>query len=171
VLLLNECLLLLLFISLSTQSGNFWIRLPTKWLLADREENILVTVHIVWTLYTFPESSELAYDDAPRKVLSVLPTFAVSVEVFQYPSESSDLGPRRSVSRICVALGCTPKLPSVFFACEPRFLNGAPRHEGILDEWIYSSIHSLTSTLDGGESLSSRPGRFTAGKEPLVSIG
>jgi hypothetical protein len=30
VLLLNECLLLLLFISLSTQSGNFWIHLRTR---------------------------------------------------------------------------------------------------------------------------------------------
>jgi hypothetical protein len=29
VLLLNECLLLLLFISLSTQSGNFWIQPST----------------------------------------------------------------------------------------------------------------------------------------------
>jgi hypothetical protein len=29
----------------------------------------------------------------------------------------------------------------------------------------------LTSALDGGEWLSSRSGRFTPGKEPLVSIG
>jgi hypothetical protein len=27
----------------------------------------------------------------------------------------------------------------------------APRHEGILEEWRYSSTHSLTSALDGGE--------------------
>jgi hypothetical protein len=28
-------------------------------------------------------------------------------------------------------------------------------------EWRYSSIHSLTSALDGGGWLASRPGRFT----------
>jgi hypothetical protein len=39
--------------------------------------------------------------------------------------------------------------------------NWAPRHEGVLGEWRYSSIHSLTSALDGGEWSASRPGRFT----------
>jgi hypothetical protein len=29
----------------------------------------------------------------------------------------------------------------------------------------------LTSALDGGEWLASRPGRFTPGKEPPVPIG
>jgi hypothetical protein len=33
--------------------------------------------------------------------------------------------------------------------------NWAPRHEGVLEEWRYSSTHSLTSALDGGS------GRFT----------
>jgi hypothetical protein len=28
-------------------------------------------------------------------------------------------------------------------------------------EWMYSSAHSLTSALDGGEWSASRPGRFT----------
>jgi len=31
--------------------------------------------------------------------------------------------------------------------------NWAPRHEGVLGEWMYSSIHSLISALDGGEWL------------------
>jgi hypothetical protein len=39
--------------------------------------------------------------------------------------------------------------------------NWAPRHEGILREWRYSSTHSLTSALDEGEWSASRPGRFT----------
>jgi hypothetical protein len=39
--------------------------------------------------------------------------------------------------------------------------NWAPRHEGVLDEWMYGSNHSLTSALDGGEWSASRPGRFT----------
>jgi hypothetical protein len=39
--------------------------------------------------------------------------------------------------------------------------NWAPRHGGVLGEWRYSSIHSLTSALDGGEWSDSRPGRFT----------
>jgi hypothetical protein len=33
----------------------------------------------------------------------------------------------------------------------------APRHEGILGEWRYSSTHSLTSALDGGEWSASVP--------------
>jgi hypothetical protein len=36
--------------------------------------------------------------------------------------------------------------------------NWAPRHEGILREWRYSSTHSLTLVLDGGEWSASRPG-------------
>jgi hypothetical protein len=41
------------------------------------------------------------------------------------------------------------------------------RHEGVLGEWRYSSTHSLTSALDGGEWSASRPGRFTPqGKSP-----
>jgi hypothetical protein len=39
--------------------------------------------------------------------------------------------------------------------------NWAPRHEGVLGEWRYSSNHSLTSALNGGEWSASRPGRFT----------
>jgi hypothetical protein len=39
--------------------------------------------------------------------------------------------------------------------------NWAPRHEDVLGEWRYSSTQSLTSALDGGEWLASRPGRFT----------
>jgi hypothetical protein len=42
------------------------------------------------------------------------------------------------------------------------FLNWAPRHEGVLKEWRYSCTHSLTSALDGGKWLASRPGRFTS---------
>jgi hypothetical protein len=38
--------------------------------------------------------------------------------------------------------------------------NWAPRHEGVLGEWRYSSTHSLTSALDGGEWSASLPGRF-----------
>jgi hypothetical protein len=37
----------------------------------------------------------------------------------------------------------------------------APHHEGVLGEWRYSSTHSLTSALDGGEWSASRPGCFT----------
>jgi hypothetical protein len=39
--------------------------------------------------------------------------------------------------------------------------NWAPRREGVLGEWRYSSTRSLTSALDGGEWSASRPGRFT----------
>jgi hypothetical protein len=43
----------------------------------------------------------------------------------------------------------------------PLCFNWAPRHEGVLGEWRYSSTYSLTSVLDGGEWSASRPGRFT----------
>jgi hypothetical protein len=45
--------------------------------------------------------------------------------------------------------------------------NWVPRHEGVLGEWMYSSTHSLTSALDGGEWLASRPGRFTPREKAL----
>jgi hypothetical protein len=41
------------------------------------------------------------------------------------------------------------------------FLNRAPRHESVLGECGYSSTHSLTSALYGGEWSTSRSGRFT----------
>jgi tRNA G26 N,N-dimethylase Trm1 len=36
---------------------------------------------------------------------------------------------------------------------------------------MYSSTHSLTSALDGGELSASRPGHFTPRERPLVPIG
>jgi hypothetical protein len=39
--------------------------------------------------------------------------------------------------------------------CTCAFLNRAPSHEGVLGEWKYSSTHSLTSTLGGGEWIGS----------------
>jgi hypothetical protein len=39
--------------------------------------------------------------------------------------------------------------------------NWAPRHEGVLVEWRYSSTYSLTSALDVGEWSASRRGCFT----------
>jgi hypothetical protein len=42
----------------------------------------------------------------------------------------------------------------------PVFFKWAQLHEGVLGEWRYSSTHSLTSALDGGEWSASRLGRF-----------
>jgi hypothetical protein len=39
--------------------------------------------------------------------------------------------------------------------------NWAPCYEDVLGVWRYSSMRSLTSTLDGGKWSASRPGRFT----------
>jgi hypothetical protein len=44
----------------------------------------------------------------------------------------------------------------------PLCFNKAPRHEGVLGEWMYSSAHSLTSSLDGSEWSVSRPSLFTS---------
>jgi hypothetical protein len=48
--------------------------------------------------------------------------------------------------------------------------NWAPRHEGVLGEWRHSSTHSLTSALDGGEWLASRPGRFIPKERAPVTL-
>jgi len=42
--------------------------------------------------------------------------------------------------------------------------NWSPRHDGVLGECKYSSTHSVTSAIDGGEWSASRPrpGRFTS---------
>jgi hypothetical protein len=39
--------------------------------------------------------------------------------------------------------------------------------KAVLGEWKYSSTHSLTSALDGGEWSASRPGRFTSRERVL----
>jgi hypothetical protein len=51
----------------------------------------------------------------------------------------------------------------------PAF-NYAPRHEDVLEEWRYSSTHSLTSTLDVSGQLNA-PGAPFPGKEPSVHTG
>jgi len=40
-------------------------------------------------------------------------------------------------------------------------------HEGTEQEQRYNSTLSLNSTLDGGEWLMPRPGRFTLGNDPV----
>jgi hypothetical protein len=52
-------------------------------------------------------------------------------------------------------------LPSNGKGKVPVFFNWAPGHGGVLREWRYSSTHSLTSVLDGGEWSASHLGRFT----------
>jgi hypothetical protein len=39
-------------------------------------------------------------------------------------------------------------------------LTKQPRHEDVLEEWMYSSTHSLTSALEGGEWSALRPDPF-----------
>jgi hypothetical protein len=49
--------------------------------------------------------------------------------------------------------------------------NRALRHEDVLREWRYSSTHSLTSVLDGGEWSASRPGPlYPQGKSPWYPL-
>jgi hypothetical protein len=52
-----------------------------------------------------------------------------------------------------------------------RFFFRTPRHEDILGEWRYSSTHSLTSALDGGEWSASRPRPlYPQGKSPWYPL-
>jgi hypothetical protein len=64
--------------------------------------------------------------------------------------------------RCCFCLFCKG-VTSMCLHCPklPLYFNWALRPEGVLREWRYSSTHSLTSALDGGEWSASRPGRFT----------
>jgi len=49
-----------------------------------------------------------------------------------------------------------------FLVCEGKVIPALPScHEDILREWRHSSMHSLTSALDGGEWSISHPGCFT----------
>jgi hypothetical protein len=41
-------------------------------------------------------------------------------------------------------------------------LNYVLQHKDVLGEWSYTSTHTLTSALDGGERSASRPGRLTS---------
>ena len=43
-------------------------------------------------------------------------------------------------------------------------------HEGPKGEYRYSSTLSLTSGMDGGGWSKPRPGRFTAGKDPIPIV-
>jgi hypothetical protein len=52
------------------------------------------------------------------------------------------------------------RLNPLFFKRYPALFKWASRHGGVLGEWRYTSTHSLTSALDGGEWSASRPGRF-----------
>jgi hypothetical protein len=65
---------------------------------------------------------------------------------------------------------CVPSLPCSHCILKVKLslcFNWAPRHEGILGEWRYSSTHSLTSALDWGEWSASRPGLFTPRERAL----
>jgi hypothetical protein len=68
-----------------------------------------------------------------------------------------------------------PPLPQYVFMAwclvkhRDNFTFTLPHHEGVLREWRYSSTHSLTSALDGGEWSASRPGRFTPRERASVT--
>jgi len=48
--------------------------------------------------------------------------------------------------------------------------NWTPRQEGVMGEWKYSSMNSLTSALDWGEWSTSRSGHFyPQGKRPRIN--
>jgi hypothetical protein len=66
----------------------------------------------------------------------------------------------RAVNEMDLSLACTYEVKVKVKVKLSLCFNRAPRHEGALGEWMYSSTHSLTSALDGGEWLASRPGRF-----------
>jgi hypothetical protein len=65
--------------------------------------------------------------------------------------------------------GCSPGRGSTLTESRPCAFNRTPRHEGVLEEWRYSSMHSLTAAIDGGEWSASCSGCFIPGKEPCVT--
>jgi hypothetical protein len=50
------------------------------------------------------------------------------------------------------------------------YFSWAPRHDGVLGEWMYSSTHSFTSALDGVSGQLHDPAASPPGKEPLFPI-
>jgi hypothetical protein len=48
--------------------------------------------------------------------------------------------------------------------------NWAPRHEGVLEDWRYSSTHSLTSAVDRGEWSVHAPAALPQGKSPWCPL-
>jgi hypothetical protein len=72
------------------------------------------------------------------------------------PQRQTADGRVRSIRKLTKAHASKPCL-SKLSLCFSR----APRHEGVLGEWRYSSTHSSTSALNGGEWSAWHPGRFT----------
>jgi hypothetical protein len=72
-------------------------------------------------------------------------------------AESSEYSPQIPIIKVKVKL-------SLCF-------NWAPRHEGVLGKWRYSSTHSLISALDGGSGRLHAPAALPPRKEPLVPNG
>jgi hypothetical protein len=147
VLLLNECLLL--FISLSTQSGNFWI-------------NPRIYCTFSFLLVFFPTlSHSLSSYDILFNSKEVCTSWNVTYFVGLL---GVGIGPSQN---LCPQLSTTRKVKVKLFLC----FNWAPLHEDVLGVWRYSSTHSLTLALDGGEWSASRPGRFTPRESSPVPIG
>jgi hypothetical protein len=99
-------------------------------------------------LHLGAESRTICSSLSRRPVRKLLDTPSYLCHVYYYSSASD-----------CFLLKVKVKLSLCFF-------NWAPRHEGVLGEWGYSSSHSLTSALDGGEW--SAPATLHRVKEPLV---
>jgi hypothetical protein len=101
----------------------------------------------------------------------VLKTVRACVRDESHPTRSKGKGKGKVVPSS--ALGSTAQLrtwppPQNFLEASQQlaklslcFFNWAPRQEGVLGELKYSSTHSLTTALDGGEWSASRHGRFT----------
>jgi hypothetical protein len=88
--------------------------------------------------------------DSVRKLLDTL-SYVILKTCFQNirPATGIYNDVRRPVGRVVAVYSCVP------CPCPPR--NWAPCQEGVLEEWRYSSTHSLTSELDGGEWSTSLP--------------
>jgi hypothetical protein len=111
------------------------IRSPETW-----------SIHCAVTALRFPQALLRTWRTKSRCVSShcaLFLIFLVTRELLQIPEGVSNIVPGK----------VNVKLSLCF--------NWAPRHEGVLRKRRYTSTHSLTSALDGGEWSASRPGRFT----------
>jgi hypothetical protein len=172
--------------SVKAQGQLYLLRYCRQLIVAWCKVCIVEQVSAIWNLYVSPVSFRSVSRGAPMRPhdLMLKTMFNVSTAVFVTgqlyvvscikwsvrfllalsPSGATEVNSRRVVSVLEPEFSDMDNLVCFLQSTNFRMsgcFNWTPRHEGVLGERKYSSIHSLTSALHGGEWSASRSGRFT----------